>query len=495
MRSNQDQSSKPMKTAHGSLHYDLAIIGGGTAGLTAANAALQLGARTALIEGKRLGGECTWTGCIPSKALISAARAAHQARNVSTYGVAVSDVQVDFAEVMRFVHATVQQVYEEETPDVLRKMGADVYECYAEFVDPHTLLLEDGTRIRSKHFLICPGAKPNIPPGFANVPFLTNETLFDLKRLPDHLIIVGAGPVGVEMAQAFRRLGASVTLIGREPLLLPRADEQASAFIGKVFQNEGIACQLSVDAVEAEQREGQIAVRLSDGTTVSGDSLLLAVGKRPNIDGLKLEAAQVEVQDGKLALTDRLRTSQPHIWAAGDVCGGAQFTHYAGWQAFQAVRNALLPLSSIGVRASVPSTTFTDPEIAQAGMTEREARAQHGERVRITEMPLSRADRAMTEGRPEGFMKLIHLSNGNLLGAAIVGANAGEMINDWIAILEKKGRVWDAALPMRVYPTLGTANVILATEQVKTQLAKGWLGRILRMISRISLNWSGRAKA
>lgn len=483
-----------MKPAHGSFNYDLAIIGGGSAGLTAANAALQLGARTALIEGKKLGGECTWTGCIPSKALIAAARAAHQARHASMYGVRVSDIRVEFTEVMRFVHATIQQVYEEETPDVLRKMGAHVYECYAEFVDPHTLLLEDGTRIKSQHFLICAGAKPNIPPGFANVPFLTNETLFNLRQMPDHLIIVGAGPVGVEMAQAFRRLGAAVTLIGRESRLLPGADEQASAFIGHVFHNEGITCRLGVSAVEGEHQAGQLIVRLSDGTTVIGDSLLLAVGKQPNIHSLKLEAAQVEVQDGKLVLTDRLRTTQPHIWAAGDVCGGAKFTHYAGWQAFQAARNALLPLSSVGVRAFVPSTTFTDPEIAQAGMTEREARAQYGERVKITEMPLSRADRAMTEGRPEGFMKLIHLSSGKLLGAAIVGANAGEMINDWILILEKKGRVWDAALPMRVYPTLGTANVILATEQVKTQLATGWLGRILRMTSQISLRWSGLTK-
>ncbi|MDX2162925.1 MAG: FAD-dependent oxidoreductase [bacterium] len=325
-----------------------------------------------------------------------------------------------------------------------------------------------------------------LPPGFADAGCLTPETLFDLNALPQHLVIIGAGPVGVEMAQAFRRLGAAVTLIGKAERLLPNADDQASAFLRGVFEREEITVRLKVTAESAVRRDGMTTVTLSDGTTVTGAAVLVAVGKRPNIGSLRLEAAGVEARDGRLTLDDRLRTTQRHIWAAGDVTGGAQHTHYAGWQAFQAVRNALFPLTSVGVRAQVPSATFTDPEIAQAGLTERDARAQYGGAVQVTQLPFSRADRAMTEGRPDGFMKLIHHPNGRLIGAHIVGHQAGEMINDWIAVLEKNGRVWDAAFAMRVYPTLGTANVILATEQVKKQLRTGGLGRVIRGVSRLA---------
>lgn len=476
-----------MTTPIGSTpRYDLAIIGGGSAGLTAAAAARQLGARAALIEGKRLGGECTWTGCIPSKTLIAAARAAHEARQAARFGVQVTGVQVDFAAVMRHVHATVEEVYAEETPDVLRQTGVEVIEQYARFTGAHTLALADGTAIWARHVLIATGASPVIPPGFADAPYLTNETLFSLDRLPEHLIIVGGGPVGTEMAQAFRRLGAEVTLIGGAARLLPREDDESSAFIAEVFAREGIRVLLGVKATGAHRDGDAIAVSLADGSTVRGSAVLLALGKQPHLGSLNLAAAGVAVRDGRLVLNDRLRTSQPHIWAAGDVAGGPQFTHYAGWQAFQAVRNALFPLTSVGTRAHVPAATFTDPEIAHVGLTESQARAQHGADAQVTRLPLSRADRAMTEGKPEGFIKVIHLPNGKLIGAHIVGVNAGEMLNEWVSIFDKGGRVWDAAFPMRVYPTLGTGNVILATEQVKMQLASGFLGHLLRGVSRLS---------
>lgn len=465
--------------------YDLVIIGAGSAGLTAAQAAVTLGARVALIEGHRTGGECTWTGCIPSKTLLAVARQVYSARHAASLGIHVEAVTVDFSAVMSHVRQTIEQIYREESPEALRTQGIDVYEACAQFTDPHTIHLSDGTTLYGKYYLICTGARPHIPPGFQNVPYLTNENLFDLTDLPQHLLIVGGGPVGTEMAQAFQRLGSQVTLISRASTLLPHDDPQASSLIADVFRHEGIDLRLGIPAISAQHKPDGIEVILGDNTTLTGDQLLLATGKQPHIASLNLEAAGVATSNGRLVLDDRLRTSQRHILAAGDVTGGPQFTHYAGWQAFQAVQNALLPLSVKGIKPVVPWTTFTDPEIAQAGLTETQARQRYGDRVQITQLPMNRADRAMTEGKPSGFMKLIHQSNGRLLGATIVGVNASEMMNDWIHILEKQGRVWDAASAMRVYPSLGTANVILATEQIKHQLASGWIGRLLRGISRL----------
>ncbi len=475
-----------MSQANSPANYDLVIIGAGAAGLTAANAAATLGVRVALVEGQRIGGECTWTGCIPSKTLLAIAQLAHDARQAGSQGINIGGVDINFAQVMTHVRNTMEQIAADESVEILQACGIDVYEMFAEFVDAHTLALADGTSLRSKRFLICTGANPKIPPGFAHVSYLTNESLFDLTALPAHLMIVGGGPVGVEMAQAFRRLGSTVTLISSTPQLLPRDDVEAANLIADVLCDEGVDLRLGVTATHAEQQQAMIEIYLDDGTSIEGDAVLLAVGKQPNFARLNLKAAGVQVQAGNLVLDDRLRTSQPHILAAGDVTGGPQFTHYAGWQAFQAVRNALLPLSSRGVRQHVPWSTFTDPEVAQAGLTEAQARRDYGDTAQVTRLPMSRADRAMTEGKPAGFMKLIHLPNGRLLGTTIVGVNAAEMINDWVKVLEKRGRVWDAASAMRVYPSFGTANVILATEQIRRQVATGWLGRVMHGLVRLN---------
>ena len=467
--------------------YDLAIIGAGSAGLTAVQAALTLGARVALIEGHRTGGECTWTGCVPSKALLTAAKLAHDTQKAARWGIQTGEVKVDFAAVMRRVQGIVHEIYDEESPEALRKKGVDVFEAYAQFADPHVLALSTGERVWARRIIIATGARPHIPDGFSNVPFLTNESLFELDSLPEHLIIIGAGPVGVEMAQAFGRLGARVTLIGRARQILPRDDQAAARLLTERLRNEGIAIKTGLTALGAESQGNTIRVRLEDGATVEGDRLLIATGKTPNLDKLNLDAAGVRLENGKLVLDDYLRTAQRHILAAGDVTGGPKQTHYAGWQAFQAVRNALLPLlSGKGMRATIPWATFTDPEVAQAGLTEAQARARHGDTVQVTQLPMKRADRAMTSGEPSGFMKLIHLANGRLLGATIVGVNAGEMINDWQAVIEKRGRILDTAGIMRVYPTLGTANVILATEQINHQLTDGFLGKALRLMVRLT---------
>ncbi len=387
---------------------------------------------------------------------------------------------------MQRVQRVIRDIYHEESPEALRAKGVAVYEDYAEFVDPHTLLLSRGERLTARRFVIATGARPLVPPGFASAPHLTTKTLFALRSCPSHLVIVGAGPVGTEMAQAFARLGSRVTLIGRQPHILPRADPKAAALLMDILRAEGIEIMNGVAALNAEGTASGVCVHLADGRSVGGDALLIATGKVPNIERLKLDAAGVKTEAGRIVLDDRLRTSQRHILAAGDVTGGPQFTHYAGWQGFTAVRNALLPpLSGRGLRASTPWAVFTDPEVAQAGLTEAQARAQFGDRVQITELPMTRADRAMTDGTAAGFMKLVHRADGRLLGATIIGWSAAEMINDWQALIEKGGRILDTAGIMRVYPTLGTANVILATEQIDRQLAAGRLGSALRLLVRL----------
>ncbi len=468
------------------LIYDLAIIGGGSAGLTAASVARALGAHVALIEGQHTGGECTWTGCVPSKALLSVAKLAHQMRHAADYGIQVDDVAVDFGAAMDYVHRIVREIYAEETPQALRSQGLHVYEEYAHFIGDHTVALNNGTHLAAKNFLLCTGAKPRVPEGFTSVPYLTNETLFELKEQPRHLMIVGGGPVGVEMAQAFRRLGSAVTILSRTDQILPRDEPEAAQLLMDILQREGVTIKLGVAAERASGSAGDMTVHLEDGTTVTGDVLLLAVGKTPNLEKLNLAAAGVETQKGKLVLDERLRTTQEHIYAAGDVVDGPKFTHYAGWQSVQAVRSMLLPGTPKIKRAVVPWTTFTDPEVAHTGQTEKQSREEYGSRVRVTQLPMTRSDRAMVEGKPTGFMKLVHKRDGHLLGATIVGMGAGEMINEWTRVLEKGGRVWDAAGSMRVYPTQGTANVALATEQIKGQLDAGLLGRTLRWISHLS---------
>jgi pyruvate/2-oxoglutarate dehydrogenase complex dihydrolipoamide dehydrogenase (E3) component len=467
--------------------YDLVIIGAGTAGLTAATAARTLGARVALIEGRRTGGECTWTGCIPSKTLLAVAHRAHAARHDGQVGLSSAPVSVDFAAVMRHVRSTIERIYHEESPDALRRQDIDVFEAFTTFRDPHHVTLSDGRVLGGRRFLICTGAETIIPEAFRDLPCLTNESLFALDALPGHLVIVGGGPVGAEMAQAFARLGSQVTLVEAGQQLLPRDDAEAAALVAETFRAEGITVRLGQAAVRGESTPDGMILTLADGSAVTGTHVLLALGKRPHVDRLGLSAAGVHTQDGRLVLDAHMRTSQRHILAAGDVTGGPQFTHYAGWQAFQTVRSALLPFSAKATRAVVPWTTFTEPEVAQAGMTERAARERFGASAQVTRLPMSRADRAMTEGRPEGFMKLIHRPDGRLLGATLVGIHASEMINDWVRVLEKNGRVWDAASAMRVYPSMGTANVILATEQIQAQLNAGLLGRALRGLARFTL--------
>jgi len=462
--------------------YGLVVIGGGAAGLTAAEAAVVMGIDVALVDGDKLGGDCTWYGCIPSKALLSAAKAAYTAKYSAHMGIKSESVTIDFAQVMQFVHGTIEKVYHDETPDVLREQNIAVYEAYAKFHDSHTLELSNGEMIRARKIIIATGARNIIPQGFRDVPYLTNRTLFDLSEQPEHLVIVGGGPIGTEMAQAFCRLGSRVTLITDVERLLIRDEPQASELLQDVLRSEGVEIVLGRKAIQASGTTGDIQIALEDDTVVRGSHVLVAVGKYVDVSNLNPDAAGIETENGKLCLDDKLRTSQAHIYAAGDVAGGPMFTHAATSEATIALTNVISPITSKR-KTTIPWATFTDPEVARAGITEAEAQEQALDYF-VTELPITRADRALTEGYQRGFMKLVHTRYGKLLGATIVGPNAGEMMNEWAQIIARGGRVFQAAQAMHIYPTLGISNAILATEQMRAMAEEPRFGRFARQLLR-----------
>ena len=468
--------------------YDLIVIGGGSAGLSAVGFGLEMGASTALIERNRVGGDCTWTGCVPSKSLLKVAKVAHHMRTAGHYGIAPVEPQVDMAAVMEHVHEIVAETYAEETPEVLRDKGADVYLGEAHFLDPHTLSIDD-RRLRARNVVLATGAHPFIPPieGVDQVDYLTYESVWDLEELPGHLLVIGAGPIGSEMSQAFRRLGSRVTIVEARGRVLGRDDPVASEVMERVFRAEGIELRLNTRAERLWQDDDGVHLQ-ADGEELVGDRVLIAVGRRPNVAGLELERAGVAYTDRGIEVDDKLRTSQGHIYAAGDSVGSYQFTHYAGFQATAAARNALLPGAWKGIRDWVPWTTFTEPEVAHAGLTEAEARERHGDDVEVTDWPMEKVDRARAEVDTQGLVHLVH-QGGKVLGVTIVAARAGELIHEWILALEGGVNVRDLTTSIHVYPTYSRSTVKAGGALLQKQFLSGRTGDLVKGLGRLALRW------
>lgn len=464
--------------------YDLIVIGGGSAGLTAADFAAHIGVKV-LIAAEELGGDCTWTGCIPSKALIRIARLAHDQLHAGSSGIGPGEARVDFPRVMAEVRAVIARVYSHETPEVLAQRGIDVATGPVRFVSAETIEVGE-RRIGARYFVICTGAEPAIPtiPGLASVPYLTHESVFDLNRLPARLIVIGAAPTGVELAQAFARLGSTVTLIDQRSSVLPAADPEAAAAIQRRLESDGVGLWMSASVTAVAPAERQVSVEVGV-SQLKADVLLLAAGRRPRIAGLELGRAGIEVREGAVSVDKSLRTTNPRVYAAGDVTGGFQFSHYAGWQGYVAARNALLPGAEDGVRTTIPWAVFTDPEIAQAGLSEAQARAQLTG-VKVHRLELEGVDRAQTEGEREGFVKLIADSKGKLVGATIVSKVAGETINELALAIERGLTVSDLASTIHVYPTFGFAVQQLAADASLEAATSGARGRVTRALRRLS---------
>lgn len=465
--------------------YDLIIIGAGSGGLTAAEFAVKLGIRVALVEKDRIGGDCTWTGCVPSKALLKAAKVAHAARTAMQYGIHTESPKTDMAGVKQYIHQVIADVYAHEEPETLIKQGIDVISGTARFIDSHTIDI-DGRTLYGKKFIIATGAHPVVPPipGLSSTPYQTYLQLFDNDQLPERFIIIGAGPIGAEIAQAYQRLGSQVTLI--DTRLLPSEAPEVAEVMGQVFEVEGI--HLVQGLVSEAGLKGNSIVVSVDDQQYQGDLLLVAVGRRPNIASLGLKNADINSSPQGIEVNDFMQTSVNHIYAIGDcVKGNLQFTHVAGWQGVQAVRNAFLPLNSrAGSTTIVPWSIFTDPEVAHVGLTEVQAREAHGDKVHISDWPMTHLDRAVAENDYVGFIKVVHLQNGKILGATIVAERAGELISEFAIAIQHNLKLIDIANVIHPYPTYAVGTMQLAGEAAVASLMNGTLGKVMQGLARVA---------
>ncbi|MBB5518053.1 dihydrolipoyl dehydrogenase family protein [Amphiplicatus metriothermophilus] len=435
------------------IDADLCVIGAGAAGLSVAAGAAQLGRKVVLVEKGKMGGDCLNYGCVPSKALLAAAARAQAMRDGGKFGV-YGEPTVDFPAVMAHVRAAVAAIAPHDSQERFEGLGATVIREAGAFVGPRALAAGEH-EIRAKHFVVATGSSPAVPPipGLEAAPYLTNETVFDLDALPGHLVIVGGGPIGCELGQAFRRLGARVTIIDALEIL-NREDPEAVGLLRARLDAEGVALRERAKIARIDARAGAVSVALEGGETVEGSHLLLAVGRRANVDGLGLEAAGVAYTDKGIVVDDRLRTSNRRIYAAGDVAGGPQFTHLAGDHASTIVRNILFKMPARRRDRLAPRATYTDPEIAAVGLSEEEAAKDHPG-ARSARWRFADNDRAQTEGRTEGFLKLVADQRGRILGASAAGAGAAEAIGLVCFAMADKMSMRAFTNVMPAYPTRG----------------------------------------
>jgi pyruvate/2-oxoglutarate dehydrogenase complex dihydrolipoamide dehydrogenase (E3) component len=443
--------------------YDLLILGGGSAGLVAAELASAFGAKVALVDRSRLGGECLYTGCVPSKALLHCARLAVYARRWAAHGADARKSVTDFAAVMNSVRHAIDDIYRQsDNPERFVAKGVEVAIGETRFVGRDRLSV-NGKEVFANRVFICTGSHSLIPSiaGLERSDFLTNETVFDLRELPSRLTILGGGPVGCELGQAFARLGAQVTILQRADRLLPKEDPAASALLRARLVAEGmtIHTRAAIDAVERRGSDTVVLAHVDDAPQeVVCDRLFVAVGRGPNVDGLSLDVAGVRADARSGIVVDkRLRTSNPRVYAGGDVIGGYRFTHAAALHARVAVRNALFLGATELDQRVMPQATFTDPEVARVGLGEEEARRRHGSSVRTFVQSFTGVDRAITDEATEGFVKLVSAKDGAVLGAQIVGPGAGDYINEVALAMQQHLGVDALASTTHVYPTLALA--------------------------------------
>ncbi|MRR14985.1 MAG: FAD-dependent oxidoreductase [Deltaproteobacteria bacterium] len=441
--------------------YDLGILGGGAAGLTAAAGAAQFGARTILIEkSSRLGGDCLHFGCIPSKTLIRTAKVASLIRRSREFGLPEASLgSVDLGAVMDRVKSVIGKIQEHDSPQRFCTLGAEIAFGEASFADAHSVDLQ-GRRISAARWIIATGSAPALPPvdGLGSVPCLTNETLFDERRLPGKLIVLGGGPVGLELAQAMGRLGAAVTVVEAADQILGPEDADMAAIIRRRLEQEGITILTSTRAVRAASDGGQIHLTTGDAAgggirVITADALLAAAGRRPNTEGLGLANAGVVHTARGIPVDARTRTNIPHIYACGDVNGQFPFTHVAGYEAGVALANAVLHLPRRVDYGKIGWCTYTDPEIASIGFNEKRAQKE-GIPYRVWEESFADNDRAMAEGETEGKIKLLVSPAGKMLGCQIIGAHAGELIHEWVLSLSGGVKLSTLAGAVHIYPTL-----------------------------------------
>jgi pyruvate/2-oxoglutarate dehydrogenase complex dihydrolipoamide dehydrogenase (E3) component len=464
----------------GPLAPDLCVIGAGSAGLAVAAGAAQMGAAVMLVERGLMGGDCLNFGCVPSKSLLAAARLVELARRGAALGITSARPDVCFAAAAEGVQGVIAAIAPNDSVERFEGLGVRVLRREARFTSPRTLRAGD-IEIRPRRFVIATGSYPAVPaiPGLADVPYLTNETIFANRERPNHLIVIGGGPIGVEMAQAHRRLGAQITVLDVGPVL-PRDDAELVASLAGHLAGEGIALRPGVEIAGIERNGKGIVARLANGERVAGSHLLVAAGRRPSIEALNLPAAGIEATAQGITVDARLRTSNRRAFAIGDVAGGPQFTHVALYHAGIVIRNALFRLPAKVDYRALPWVTYTDPELAQVGLTQAAA----GGDARVLRWPFSENDRAQTERDTKGLVKVVLGGNGRILGASILGTGAGDLILPWALAIAQRLKIGALANLIVPYPTRGEASKRAAGCYYTPTLFSPRTRRLVRFLAR-----------
>lgn len=472
-----------------SYEYDLIVIGGGAGGLTAAGVAANAGVRTMLVERNQLGGDCTWTGCIPSKSILYSAEVAQNVRTSNAAGVVVDTFSVDFQSVMNRIRRIRDHVYTDaDDPAIYEGYGIEVVEGTAQFIDPHSVEIESGDARRtvtSRMFVIATGASASVPPipGLDSTDYLTNETLFDLEEQPAHLAIIGGGPIGIEMAQAFSRLGSKVTVMDMADRILSKDDVDHASILQACLEDEGITFILGTGINRVEKNEDGVVVYLESGSTVEATSLLVAAGRNANVNSLGLEEAGIEFTKQGISVNEKCRTTRRHIYAVGDCTGEYQLTHMGEHMAKVAVTNAVLKMPMKISRKDVPWVTFTSPEIAQLGKTEHQLREEKSS-FEVYRFPYTKVDRAITEEKTTGQIKVFATKwRGKILGVSIIGERAGELISLYAVAMRNGLSLKALADTIHPYPSYGLA-ARRAADQWYARLQFPWAIRLLQRVFR-----------
>ena len=474
--------------------WDLLVVGGGTAGIVGAKTAASFGARVLLVERDRTGGDCLWTGCVPSKSLLAAAAAAADARVATRFGVHTGDVQVDFTQVMAHVRTAIAAIAPTDSVAALEAAGVHVVTGNLTFTGAHTADV-DGRAVTFAQALVATGAAPAIPPidGLASARALTSDTVWDLASLPERLLVLGGGSIGCELGQAFARLGSQVTIIEGTDRLLPREDAAASAVVAAVLTLEGVrvltgAPVVAVDATDGPDNRGHL--RLQDGSRVEYDELLVAVGRAPRTASMGLAAAGVDVdQRGFVVVDKHLRTTNRHIWAAGDLTGHPHFTHIAGVHGSLAASNAILGLRRAVDTTTIPRVTFTHPEVAAVGVSTEQAHTRDD--LTLLEWGNEHLDRAVIEGATLGFTRLVVDAKGKVVGATVVGPRAGETLGELTLAIRHGLSTRDLAGTTHAYPTYNDGPWNAAIVDVRSRLNAPATARATRALAALRRRWVG----